>query len=489
MPNITKPTGMSTIWATSGIKTPPANSKIAQGWVVELPPYQTANYIENKQDQFNAHVNQHGVPVWDSDTEYQGGISYTKGSDGKIYKCISTHKNFDPVNPLNSLYWTEAFEPFGSVAIVQNQLNALLTNYATLSGIANVAAARANLSVYSKLESDLRFAALNGSESQVFSVAPATLGSHAVRLDQINSLITQATESTPGVAKIASSLDMSAGTNDTNIVTPLKGHATYLKRAFNLSDLTNVVQARINLGLGSIATEDASNFLRASNNLSELVDKAVSRTNLGLGSAAVQSELYFLRSGQNLADLLNIPAARANLGLGTAATANIGTAAGTVAAGDDPRIVNAVPNTRTVTAGNGLTGGGALINNVTLNMGTPSTLSIFSTNTAGGGTHNHAINMASFFPTALAGTGEVTFFNGLRFAWGTHNMGGGPDEQRVNFRIPFTGAVLNIQLTNIENFPNEGNIGRVRNIDLAGFTLSNRGGNTSTGWFWFAIGV
>jgi len=41
----------------------------------------------------------------------------------------------------------------------------------------------------------------------------------------------------------------------------------------------------------------------------------------------------------NLSDLTSIPTARINLGLGDAATKNVGTIAGTVAAGDDPRLV------------------------------------------------------------------------------------------------------------------------------------------------------
>ena len=44
----------------------------------------------------------------------------------------------------------------------------------------------------------------------------------------------------------------------------------------------------------------------------------------------------------------------------------VGTAAGTVAAGDDPRITGAVPNTRSVSAGTGLSGGGDLTANRTL---------------------------------------------------------------------------------------------------------------------------
>lgn len=47
MLNISKPADMSSIWASAGNSVAPSAAKIAQGWVVELPPYQTANFIAN----------------------------------------------------------------------------------------------------------------------------------------------------------------------------------------------------------------------------------------------------------------------------------------------------------------------------------------------------------------------------------------------------------------------------------------------------------
>ena len=107
MTEINKPGGISggEIWAASGILTSPPPSKYALGWVVEAPPYQYFNYTFNKFDVAFAHINQHGIPVWDPITPYQGGKSRAMGSDGKIYFCHTTNTNNDPVTDLSETYW------------------------------------------------------------------------------------------------------------------------------------------------------------------------------------------------------------------------------------------------------------------------------------------------------------------------------------------------------------------------------------------------
>lgn len=97
MPQINKPSDLNKIWSVDGVNTAPSDVKINNGFVVEIPPYQWVNYIENKQDQAIAHINQMGTPVWDSSTEYQAGKSQVQGSDGKIYRAFLTTTNVNPV--------------------------------------------------------------------------------------------------------------------------------------------------------------------------------------------------------------------------------------------------------------------------------------------------------------------------------------------------------------------------------------------------------
>lgn len=115
MAELTKPSDINKVWADAGDIISPTDIKIATGWEVEVPPRQFFNWLDNKQDQFNAYVNQHGIVEWDANTDYYLGKAYVMGSDGIIYKAVSDNgpsfTTQDPTTDVSDTYWEIAFAP------------------------------------------------------------------------------------------------------------------------------------------------------------------------------------------------------------------------------------------------------------------------------------------------------------------------------------------------------------------------------------------
>lgn len=128
---IQKPSTLNSIWAVAGERVKPDDSKIQQGWVVEIPPLQYENWIGNRRDTALAHINQHGIPTWDQYTRYIAGKSYVQGSDGFIYKALTDNFNANPITDSNS--WTTAFVSADSPGSVK-----LFNGYIVISSDINV---------------------------------------------------------------------------------------------------------------------------------------------------------------------------------------------------------------------------------------------------------------------------------------------------------------------------------------------------------------
>lgn len=186
MPLINKPQNINKIWSNSGDRATPSDQKINQGWVPEIPPHQWFNYIDNKQDQAIAHINQMGVPQWDAVTEYQANKSYAQGpTNGVVYRATQTHTNQNP--EVSQGFWEVAFltqaPDYDTTYVRLNQ---------NLSDVPNKTQARNNLDVYSKAETNnltvKGHIAFNGVTGAVLSSKNLTLtktgsGSYTITID------------------------------------------------------------------------------------------------------------------------------------------------------------------------------------------------------------------------------------------------------------------------------------------------------------------
>jgi len=211
MAEITKPLDINKIWASAGDVLAPSDSKIATGWQVEVPPRQYFNYIDQKQDQAIAHINQHGIAVWDNTTEYQYSLSGTKsicmGSDGTIYRAKQVSVNQNPATDTTDTYWEIAFANVSDF-YTQTQSDArYLQKSANLSDLVNPATARTNLSVYSqaqtytKTEVDAKTTVASTAQAQ--AQASDTVLISALKLTQAfqganQSLLSSGTQKLPG---------------------------------------------------------------------------------------------------------------------------------------------------------------------------------------------------------------------------------------------------------------------------------------------------
>jgi len=123
-------------WASDGDKIAPSEAKIQTGWSPEIPPYQWENWIQNRQDEMLAHINERGIPEWDNKTDYIAGKSYVQGSDGLVYKSVAasgpTSVVSNPITDTAQTYWVKAFIENGALTLVSSSRSLTQANIGTV---------------------------------------------------------------------------------------------------------------------------------------------------------------------------------------------------------------------------------------------------------------------------------------------------------------------------------------------------------------------
>ena len=230
MPLITKP-DFTYVWASGGAVVAPNDTKKQLGWVAEAPPFQYDNWLQNRQDQMLAHINQRGIPGWDGLTNYEaGGLSYVQGSDGKVHKSVAasgpsaTVQN--PTTDVTDTYWTIAFADVGAF-LTQTAGDTRYTQRSNnLSDLTNVTTARTNLGA-APLASP-PFTGTPTAPTAITGTNTTQIATTAFVQAQLASSVPAATVSVAGKVELATNAETQAGTDTTRAVTPANLNSTVL---------------------------------------------------------------------------------------------------------------------------------------------------------------------------------------------------------------------------------------------------------------------
>ena len=272
---------MNDIWAAAGDVVMPDEVKIAEGWLVEVPPRQYWNWMQNRTDVNLAYIFQRGVPEWDISVEYLANKSFVV-YNGIIYKSILTGVGKNPESETS--YWVRAFRDWSAIGQAVDGLTPAADRFVYYTGASTAALAT------------------------VTSFARSILDDTSAA-DVRTTIGAQASDATltavAGVTTAANKLIYFTGV-DTADATDLSAFGR------SLIDDADASAARTTLGLasgatttvGTMATQNANSVSITGGSITGITDLAITDGGTGASTAA---------------------GARSNLGLGTAATANVQT--------------------------------------------------------------------------------------------------------------------------------------------------------------------
>lgn len=258
----TKP-NYQVVWASLGDNAKPLDSYIEAGWLAVKPPRQYMNWIQNRQDNMLAYLNQAGVPEWDSSTDYEGGFSYVQGSDNLVYKCLAdngpsfvgaTGKN-PTVQPANAAFWEVAFANKADHTALAATVATHTTQIGNGSGVTDAPAWRTELGVYSTSEVDAKFAAGTTIKSVFHSFTTTVALSTQTPFDGTKP------QNTEGQLITSASITPTSATNKIRVTAtvPIRCQDGYVSGCIIHLHRDSVADAFVSRYKQSLATDETSN--------------------------------------------------------------------------------------------------------------------------------------------------------------------------------------------------------------------------------------
>lgn len=116
-----KPNMSYGLWGSNGNITVPTSEKVDLGWIIEKPPNEVMNWVQNRQDSMLQFINQRGIPTWDSLTEYPLNAYVVRS--GTLYRAVSQNIDKDPT--LNSEIWNVAFATYTDYSNLYNEVQSI----------------------------------------------------------------------------------------------------------------------------------------------------------------------------------------------------------------------------------------------------------------------------------------------------------------------------------------------------------------------------
>lgn len=109
------------VWGSNGNIAVPTSEKVDLGWIIERPPNEVMNWLQNRQDSMLQFINQRGIPTWDSLTEYPVNAYVVRGVT--LYRAVSQNIDKDP--SLNSAIWNVAFATYTDYSNLYNEVQSV----------------------------------------------------------------------------------------------------------------------------------------------------------------------------------------------------------------------------------------------------------------------------------------------------------------------------------------------------------------------------